>query len=71
MALAWALPAIWGILWIANGLLPEAALSKVLWNWLIPTLLCTLAGAMIVFVGVIALLFSKREHPVAHTRSDT
>jgi len=61
MALAWTVPAIWGALWVANGLFPATGLGKALWNWVLPALLSTLAGGMIAFVGVIAVLLSKRD----------
>ena len=71
MALAWALPLIWGILWIADGRLPNARLGNLLLAWLVPTIVATMAGGMIMFVGVIALLFSKNERNVRQTRRDT
>ena len=71
MGLAWLLPAIWGIVWIAEGLMPSAQLGNVLWLWFLPTLVSTLVGGMIIFVGLIALLFSlfsKGDQDVRHTR---
>ena len=74
MAFAWLLPGLWGIVWIADGLLPNAQLGRVLWVWFLPTLVSTLAGGMIIFVGLIALpfsLFSKDDQDVRQMRRDT
>jgi len=71
MALAWLLPGVWGIVWIADGLFPNAQLGKILWAWLVPTLVSTMAGGMILFIGLIALLFLKDDRDVRQTRRDT